>query len=181
MHVIPIWCDQAWWTEANAAWVEAFALILIFLLELILAFFTLKENKEARHDRRLSEIARQRSEVTCAGITSVLRSLTEEQLCTHLWAGNFKHGGFAFEKLLYAQLPEYLRRKCDLFMDEIAKPIPPEQHQTGRFLLVFRFPYPSFDAILDDINRLNFGNTHLVWDDSGKPIKVRRNCGPKLE
>ena len=60
-------------------------------------------------------------------------------------------------------------------MDEIAKPIPPEQHQTARFLLMFRFPYPKFDAVLNDLNRLNFGNIHIVWDDSGKPMKVRRD------
>ena len=45
----------------------------------------------------------------------------------------------------------------------------------ARFLLVFLFPYPKFDAVLEDVNRLNFGNTHLVWDDSGKPIEVRRD------
>lgn len=173
--MIPIWLDQTWWTEAHASWAEAFALILIFALELILAYFTLQEHKEARHERRQAEIARQRSEVTCAGVTSILRAMPEEQLCQHLWAGHFKHSGFAFEKGLYAQLPEYLRRKCDPFMDEIAKPIPPEQHQMARFLLVFRFPYPNFDAVLADVNRLNFGNIHLVWDDSGKPIEVPRN------
>ena len=108
-------------------------------------------------------------------MTSALRALSEEELCNHLWAGNFRHGGFAFEKGLYAQLPEYLRRKCDPFMEEINKPIPPAQHTTARFLLVFRFPYPDFDAVLGDVNRLNFGNTHLVWDDLGKPIKVPRN------
>jgi len=173
--MVQVWCNQTWWTETNAAWVEAIALILIFLLELRLAFLTLQEHKEARRERRQGEITRQRSEVTCAGITAILRTLTEDQLCLHLWAGNFKHGGFAFEKGLYAQLPEYLRRKCDPFMDEIAKPIPLEQHQTARFLLVFRFPYPDFDVVLDDLNRLNFGNVHIVWDDNGKPIKVLRN------
>jgi len=167
--------DQTWWTEARAAWAEAFALILIFGLDLVLAYFTLQEHKGARLERRQAEIARQRSEVTCAGVTSILRAMPEEQLCQHLWAGHFKHGGFAFEKGLYAQLPEYLRRKCDPFMDEIAKPISPEQHKIARFLLVFRFPYPKFDAVLADVNRLNFGNIHLVWDDSGKPIEVARN------
>lgn len=173
--MIPSWCGQTWWTETNATWVEALALIPIFTLQIILACFTLREQKEARRERRQGEIARQRSEVTCGGVTSILRSLTEEQLCNVLWAGNFRHGGFAFEKGLYAQLPEYLMRKCDPFMDDIAKPIPLDQHQIARFLLVFRFPYPSFDAVLEDINRLNFGNVHIVWDDNGKPIKVRRN------
>jgi hypothetical protein len=173
MHIAAA-CSDATWTEAGAAWTEAFALVFIFTLELVLAYFTLQERKEARLERRQNEVARQRSEVTCGGITSILRSLTEEQMCQHLWAGNFRHGGFAFEKDLYAQLPEYLRRKCDPFMEQIAKPIPPEQHKIARFLLVFRFPYPSFYAVLGDVNRLNFGNVHLVWDDEGKPIKVLR-------
>jgi hypothetical protein len=174
MYIIPICLDRPWWTEAHAAWAEAIALILIFVLELILAYFTLQEHKEARHERRQAEIARQRSEVTCAGVTSILRTMPEEQLCLHLWAGHFRHGGFAFEKGLCAQLPEYLRRKCDPFTDEIAKPISPEQNKIARFLLVFRFPYPNFDAVLADVNKLNFGTIHLVWDDSGKPIKVPR-------
>jgi hypothetical protein len=89
--------------------------------------------------------------------------------------GNFKHGGFAFETGLYAQLPEYLRRKCDPFMDEISKPVSIEQHKIARVVLVFRFPYPKFDAVLEDVNRLNFGNVHIVWDDSGKPMNVVRN------
>jgi hypothetical protein len=174
MYMTAVCCDATWWTEARAAWTEAFALVFIFALELILAYFTLQERKEARLERRQNEVARQRSEVTCGGITSILRSLTEEQMCQHLWAGNFRHGGFAFEKDLYAQLPEYLRRKCDPFVDQIGKPIAPEQHKTARFLLIFRFPYPNFDAVLDDVNRFNFGNVHLVWNDDGKPITVSR-------
>jgi hypothetical protein len=150
-------------------------LIPIFGLQLLLAFYTLRDQREARRERQLNEIARQRGEVTCGGVCSILRSLSETELCTNLWALNFKHGGFAFEKGLYAQLPEFLRRKCDPFMNEIAEPIPLEQHKSARFLLMFRFPYPNFDAVLDDINRLNFGNVHIVWDDSGKPIKVRRD------
>ncbi len=175
MNMIAICLSHNWWAEANAAWAEAIALTLIFALELILAYFTLQEHKEARHERRQAEIARQRNEVTCAGVTSILRSMPEEQLCAHLWAGHFRHAGFAFEKELYGQLPEYLRRKCDPFMAEIAKQIPTEQRTTARFLLVFRFPHPNFDAVLVDVNRLNFGNIHLVWDESGKPIKVPRN------
>ncbi len=182
MLIVPIWCNQPWWTETNAAWLEAIALIAIFSLELILAYFTLqdhreerRERQEQRRERRQAEIARQRSEVTCGGVCSILRTMSQEQLCTNLWAHNFRHGGFAFEKGLYAQLPEFLRRKCDPFMNEIAEPIPPEQHKIARFLLMFRFPYPDFDAVLDDINRLNFGNVHIVWDDTGKPINVRRD------
>jgi hypothetical protein len=175
LHIIPIWLDQTWWTEAHASWAEAFALILIFGLELLLAYFTLQEHKEARHERRQAEIARQRSEVTCAGVTSILRAMPEEKLCQHLWAGHFRHAGFAFEKELYGQLPEYLRTKAEPFRGEIEKMISPEQHRTARFLLVFRFPYPNFDAVLADVNRLNFGNIHLVWDDSGTPIQVPRN------
>src|SRR6266849_6170136 len=158
-----------WWTEAHAAWTEAFALILIFALELALARLAVQERREARQERKHAEIERQRNEVTCAGVTSILRSLNEEQMCTTLWAGHFKHSGFAFEKDLYAQLPEYLRRKCDPFMNEINVSIDPAQHKIGRFLLVFRFPYPRYDAVLDDVNRLNFGNVHIVWDENGKP------------
>lgn len=32
-----------WWTEARAAWTEALALVFIFALELVLAYFTLQE------------------------------------------------------------------------------------------------------------------------------------------
>ena len=175
MQLSIICLTNKWWTETNAAWVQAIGLIVTLLLQLALLRLTLREQKEARRERRNDEVARQRNEVTCGGVTSILRTLTEEQLCTVLWAANFRHGGFAFEKGLYAQLPEFLRRKCDPFMDEIDKPIPPEQHQIARFLLVFRFPYPEFDAVLEDVNRLNFGNVHIVWDDDGKPMKVRRD------
>lgn len=175
MHIIPVWCDLPWWTETNATWVGALFLIPILGLQLVLAFYTLREQRDARRERQEAEVARQRSEVTCGGVVSILRSLTESEMCNVLWAHNFRHGGFAFEKGLYAQIPEYLMRKCDRYMEEIDKPIPPENHKTARFLLMFRFPYPKFDAVLDDINRLNFGNVHIVWDDSGKPIEVRRD------
>jgi len=195
MHLVPLSLDNNWWTEARAGWAEAFALILIFLLDLGLGYLALQERREAREDRkdarderreasrereelryerRQAEIARQRSDVTCGGVTSILRSLTEEQLCLNLWASNFKQAGFAFEKTLYGQLPEYLMRKCDQHKDEIGRAMTPEQHKTARFLLVFRLPYPNFDAVLEDINRLNFGNTHVVWDDDGNPLKVLR-------
>jgi len=166
---------ETWWTEAHAAWTEAAALILIFALELVLGYFALQERKEARQERRQAEIDRQRSEVTCAGVTQILRDMNEENLCLHLWAGHFRHGGFAFEKGLYYQLPEYLRRKCDPFVEDIKAPIDVAQNKIARFLLVFRFPYPRYDAILDDVNRLNFGNVHLVWNDEGKPIPVSRS------
>ena len=101
--------------------------------------------------------------------------MTEEQLCLTLWASHFRQAGFAFEKDLYPQLPEYLRRKCEPVIDEIKRPIAPEAHQNARFLLVFRFPYPVFDAVLTDVNRLHSGNVHLVWDDEGNPIKAPRD------
>jgi len=169
-----ILCEHTWWTEARAAWTEAVALILIFALDFVLAYFALQERKEARRDRRLAEIARQRSEVTCQGVTSILRSMTEAELCTTLWAGHYRHAGFAFESGLYAQLPEYLRRKCDPFAEQIGEIHAPEQHKIARFLLVFTFPYPNFDAILVDVNHLHFGTTHVVWDENGKPIPVDR-------
>ena len=176
MNIVPLDPENiSWWTEAHAAWTEAVALILIFLLDSVLAYFTLQERRDARHERRQSEIARQRSEVTCAGVTQIMRNLSESEMCNVLWAGHFRHAGFAFEKELYGQLPEYLMRKCDPFIDDIKKAHPHEYLKTARILLVFRFPYPSFDAVLDDVNRLNFGNVHLVWDESGKPIKVKRD------
>lgn len=172
---IMAWIDQTWWTEAHATWTGAVALVLIFVLDSVLAWFQLRENKEARNERRLADIDRQRSEVTLGELTSMLRSLNEEQLCTVLWASNFRHAGFAFEKDFYAQLPEYLRRKCDPIMEEIKKPVAPEAHQKARFLLVFRFPYPRFDAVLEDVSKLNLGSIHLVWDEDGKPIRLARN------
>src|ERR1039458_9263729 len=175
MRMVQSWCHQPWWTETNAAWVQALGLTLTLLLQLVLLYLTLREQREARRERHQDEITRQRSEVTCGGVTSIVRTLTHEQLCTHLWAGNFKHGGFAFETGLYAQLPEYLRRKCDPFIEDIARPLSPGQNQVARFLLVFRFPYPNFDAVLEDINRLNFGNVTIVWGDDGKPIAIRRD------
>jgi hypothetical protein len=174
MHGRPIWCELPWWTETNAVWVQAFGLILAFLLQLYLLYLTLREQKAARLERRHDEVRRQRSDVTCAGITSILRTLPEDQLCIHLWAGHFRRAGFAFDKTLYGQLPEYLRRKSDSFMEDIKKPISIQENQTARFLLVFIFPYPKFDAVLEDVNRLHFGNVHLVWDDDGKPISVPR-------
>lgn len=60
-------------------------------------------------------------------------------------------------------------------MDEINKPITVDQNKMARFLLVFRFPYPDFSAILEDVDGLNFGNVHIVWDGSGKPIGVSRD------
>jgi hypothetical protein len=82
-----------------------------------------KEQREARREereeRRQTAIARQRSEVTCAGVTQILRALDEEQMCLHLWAGQFRHAGFAFESGLYAQLPEYLRKKSEPFVEPL--------------------------------------------------------------
>jgi hypothetical protein len=180
MHAL-LWMPD-WWTESNAAWAEAIALVFIFLLELALGYLELEnhradrqERREARHERRQAEIARQRSEVTCDGVTSVLRSLSEPEMCKNLWAGHFRHAGFAFEKTLFRQLPEYLRRKCEPFTKEIDAPIGSIEHQRARFLLVFRFPYPTYEAVLEDVDRLNFGNIHLVWDENGEPIPVRRD------
>jgi hypothetical protein len=106
--------------------------------------------------------------------------LDEEQMCLHLWAGQFRHAGFAFESGLYAQLPEYLRKKSEPLVETpeavaAAKAVAPEYHKVARFLLVFRFPYPDFNVVLEDVCRLNFGNTYLVWDDKGKPMKVPRD------
>ena len=89
---------QTWWTEAHASWAEAIALVLIFVLELAVSRLQLEERREARYERRQLEISRQRSDVTCAGVTSILRSLPEVELCKHLWAGHFRHAGFALKR-----------------------------------------------------------------------------------
>jgi len=121
--MIPVSVEGTWWTEAHAVWIEAFALIGILVADLFLAFFTLQERREARRERRQVEIARQRSEVTLAGITALERTMSEEDGCNTLWHRDFKHAGFAVEKDLYTQLPEYLRRKCDALMDENRRPM----------------------------------------------------------
>ena len=172
MPMIPLSVEGTWWTEAHAVWVTAFALLGILVADLCLAFFALQERSEARRERRQGEIARQRSEVTLAGITALERSMSEEDACNTLWHRDFKHAGFAVEKDLYTQLPEYLRRKCDALMDETRRPMAPDAQAKLRFLLVFRLPYPNFDAVLADVNRLHRGNARTVWDDNGKPIKA---------
>ena len=164
-----------WWTETNGVWAQAVGLVITLLLQFVLIALTLREQRAARLERRKSEIARQRGETTCAGITQILRTLSEAEMCKHLWAGNFKHAGFAFERELHMQLPEYLARKCEAFSHQINEPISAAQLKTARHLLVFRFPYPEYDAILDDVNRLNFGNVILVWNESGKPVSVKRD------
>lgn len=164
-----------WWTETNGVWAQAFGLVATVLLQLALIWLTLREQRGAREERRVAERMRQRSETTCAGVTNIVRDKSETELCNILWAGNFRHAGFAFEKELYMQLPEYLLRKCEPFMEQINAQHSLQQLHIGRFLLVFRFPYPAFDAVLDDIDRLNFGNGILVWDEGGKPIKIRRD------
>jgi len=176
------WIASGWWTEANAAWTEAIALILIFGLELWLAFGEIRERREERqerreehHERRMAAIDRQRGDVTCFGPISILRSLAEDRMCEVLFAHTYRHGGFAFDSALYGQLPEYMRNKCEPFMEQLRTPIPPDQHKTARFLLAFRFPYPSYEAVLADVEQLHFGDAILVWDDGGKPIKVRRD------
>lgn len=175
MCMAPIWCNLPWSTETNAAWAQAFGLFITFGLQVGLLYLTLREQREARLERRAGEVARQRGDTTCAGVASILRSLTQEDMCKNLWAGNCRHGGFAFEKGLYFTLPEYLLRKCESFKHQIEAPITLQQNETARFLLVFQFPYPKFEAVLNDVERLNFGKTILVWDDSGKPIKIRRD------
>jgi hypothetical protein len=173
----PIWCNLPWWTETNAAWAQAFGLFITFFLQVGLLYLTLREQKEARHERRHAEVARQRSEVTCAAVTSALGSLTDEELTRHLWAGHFRHGGFAFDVGLHFQLPEYLLRKCEPYSDQIEHAMRPNQHLPvpTRFLLVFRFPFPEYNAVLEDVEQLHFGNAILVWDESGKAIKIRRD------
>jgi hypothetical protein len=53
LTIVPLLLDGGtWWTEAHAAWVEAFALILIFGLDLILGFSELQERKASREERK---------------------------------------------------------------------------------------------------------------------------------
>jgi hypothetical protein len=149
-----------------------------YTLPLSFAEFEAIEEKRAEKEERLQKRrAIQREATTCVGITNILRSLTGEEMCTHLWAGHSCHGGFAFESGLYSHLPEYLRKKSAPFTETEAavrasRSISAIQHKTGRYLLTFLFPYPDFDVILEDVSRLNFGSTILVWDDKGKPIKI---------
>jgi hypothetical protein len=172
------------WTkwEAVGSLVEAGALILILLADSVGLFLSIGERREQREaraeereERRQHRIGWQRAEVTCGGVTEILRNMDEENLCKTLHAGQFRHAGFAFETGLHGLLPEYLRLKCEPFIKEITRAITPEQNKIARRLLVYRFPYPDFDAIYADIWRLNFGNTLLVWDENGKPIKVPRD------
>ena len=165
----------SWWTETNGVWVQAIFLFVAFVLQLVLLWLTLREQREARGQRRIDEVARQRSETTCGGVTSILRKFNDDELCVNLWAGNFRRAGFAFEKTLYSQLPEFLRIKCEPFIEEIQRPFTHEQNKVARFLLVFRFPYPRYDAVLEDVNRLNFGNVPVAWDEFGKSIKINRS------
>jgi hypothetical protein len=171
-------CTINW--EAWGIWVEAIALIFIFGLDFKEHREQRQARKEDREERRQAAIARQRGEVTCAGIIQLLRILTEEQRCEVLWAGQFRHAGFAFESGLYAQLPEYLRKKSEQFVATpeaiaTAKARSSEQHKIDRFLLGFRFPYPDYELVLEDVRRLNFGTACLAWDDSGRPIKISQD------
>lgn len=125
-------------------------------------------------DHKRAELLHQRGDVTCGQVTMVMRNLSENEMCTHLWAMNSRHAGFAFEKELFYQLPDYLRNKCAMVLPDITKPIPAMEHHNARFLLTFRFPYPNFSLILEEVERLNFGNTIIVWDDSGNPIPIKR-------
>lgn len=170
-------------------WAGAIALILILAADLILAFFDIRERREARQERaelrkereemraerRYAEIERQRSEVTCTHVGFYERAKTDNDLCAELWAQNSKLPGFAVEKHLFQKLPEYLMKKCDRFLTEIGRSTTSETTKVYRPLIVFTFPYPDFDAVLDDIRRRNFGDEHFVWDVNGKRIKVRRD------
>jgi hypothetical protein len=163
--------DTSWWTDAHAAWTEAIALILIFGCDFWLALRALEERRENREERKEAEKARQRSEITCAGTSPLLRSSTPEEFCEAAWRSHFHHPGFAFEKTLYPQLPEFLRIKCEPFLKEIVSPIQQSQGKLLRILLVFRFPYPRYDAVLEDVRRLNFGDSCIIWNEAGKPIE----------
>ena len=51
--------SQTWWTEAHAAWDEAYALILILAVDSVLAYFALRERREARKESAEERQARQ--------------------------------------------------------------------------------------------------------------------------
>jgi hypothetical protein len=160
-----------WFTEAHAAWMEAIALILIFVVELRLAFVTLSERREAREERKEAELSRQRSDVFCGGVVFKPVTLNDDEYCLKVWEESFKHAGFAFDKLLYHSVPEYLRRKCEAHMKDIAAPFQ-QAHGNTRLFFAFVFPYPKYDGVLADIRRLNFGTSCLAWDENGKQIKL---------
>ena len=68
MCMAPIWCNLPWSTETNAAWAQAFGLFITFGLQVGLLYLTLREQREARLERRAGEVARQRGDTTCAGV-----------------------------------------------------------------------------------------------------------------
>ena len=91
-------------------------------------------------------------------------------LCKNLWVNyTNKQAAFGVDKSLSFQLHEYLRRKAEPHSSEIGRAVV----GTGtRHLLIFKFPYPDFNAVLDDLRVLNFGEKLVVWDRDGRPIKV---------
>ena len=159
--------SQTWWTEAHAAWAEAYALILILAVDSVLAYFALRERREARKESAEERQARQeerwqrselqlerqradenkmRNDVTCLGVREFRIDLNEEQTFAELWRLTNKQAGFAVELEMHDQLPQYLLRKCEAHSREIAmstsmRPVNPQ-------VLVFKFPnsdpYPGY-------------------------------------
>ena len=136
--------SQTWWTEAHAAWAEAYALILILAVDSVLAYFALRERREARKESAEERQARQ--EERCLGVREFRIDLNEEQTFAELWRLTNKQAGFAVELEMHDQLPQYLLRKCEAHSREIAmstsmRPVNPQ-------VLVFKFPnsdpYPGY-------------------------------------
>jgi hypothetical protein len=159
----------------NASGIQAVAAVLATFAAVAAGIFAARAYYVSKEQTRQAEVTRQRSDTTCAGVTEILSSLSDDDKIRHLWAGHYRHAGFAFNKSFVHQLPEYLRRKCDPFSEKIAEVYPAQRYQIANFLLVFRFPYPNFDVVLDDVRRLNFGSSCFVWDDEGRRIAVPDN------
>lgn len=172
------------WVEAVGVWVEAVALIAIFVLdyrERRDARIEHSEQRKAREDERREreelraergrmEDDRQRADVTCLGVRQYAVTVPVERLCGDLWkAVTNSQPGFAMEKQLHLQLPEYLSRKCAPHGTEITR----ATVGGSRYWLVFKFPYyGEYGAILEDLRRLNFGERLIAWDADGKSISV---------
>ena len=176
--------DAAGVWEAVGIWVEAVALIAIFILDYLERKEARRERTEQRRvreeehleraelreERKRLEQDRQRAEVTCLGVRYIGIGLTEERTFQELWKLTNKQAGFAVDKHLHDQLPQYLLRKCEPHSREL------ERSDLGPGfnvpLLVFKFPDPDFGAVLSDLRALRTDETVLVfaWDENGKKI-----------
>jgi hypothetical protein len=169
--------------EAAGVWVEAVALIAIFALdyrERRDARIEHSEQRKAREDerrereelraeRKRMEDDRQRADVTCLGVRVFAETVRVERLSSDLSKVTNSQPGFAIEKQLHVQLPEYLLRVCAPHGTEIGR----ATVGGSRNWLVFKFPYyGEYGAVVEDLRRLNFGERLIAWDANGKSISI---------